>query len=63
MIDPLASNTRAHTFYERVGFQLVGPRTFGEDDCLVYRLDRYAWLRTFILGVGRIRSLSSSLRR
>lgn len=40
VIDPLASNTRAHTFYERLGFQFVGPRWFGEDHCLVYRLDR-----------------------
>jgi len=40
VIDPLASNTRAHTFYERLGFQLVGPQTFGEDDCLVYRMAR-----------------------
>lgn len=40
VIDPLASNTRAHMFYERLGFQLVGPRTFGEDNCLVYRLAR-----------------------
>jgi aminoglycoside 6'-N-acetyltransferase len=43
LIDPLASNTRAHRFYERLGFQSVGPRRFGDDDCLVYRLDRAAW--------------------
>lgn len=40
LIDPLASNPRACRFYERLGFVLVGPRRFGEDDCLVYRLDR-----------------------
>lgn len=43
VIDPLASNTRAHRFYERLGFRLVGPRRFGDDDCLVYRLDRESW--------------------
>lgn len=40
LIDPLASNIRAHRFYERLGFQPVGPRRFGEDECLVFRLDR-----------------------
>jgi len=40
LIDPLASNTRAHRFYERQGFVAVGPRRFGTDDCVVYRLER-----------------------
>jgi aminoglycoside 6'-N-acetyltransferase len=40
LIDPLASNTRAHRFYERLGFQFVENRRFGEDDCRVYRLER-----------------------
>jgi aminoglycoside 6'-N-acetyltransferase len=40
LIDPLASNTRARRFYERLGFVEVGPRRFGTDDCVVYRLDR-----------------------
>lgn len=35
LIDPLASNTRAIKFYERLGFEIVGPRQFGDDDCLV----------------------------
>lgn len=43
LIDPLASNARAIRFYERLGFRLVGPRRFGLDDCLVYRLDRGDW--------------------
>lgn len=43
IIDPLASNVRAHRFYERLGFVLVGPRQFGEDNCIVYRLDRANW--------------------
>lgn len=43
LIDPLASNTRAHRFYERLGFTFVERRRFGDDDCLVYRLDRDRW--------------------
>ncbi|MBK6993836.1 MAG: acetyltransferase [Lewinellaceae bacterium] len=38
MIDPLASNTAAHRFYERLGFEFVERRRFGEDDTFVYRL-------------------------
>ena len=40
LIDPLASNTAAHRFYERLGFRFVERRRFGADDCFVYRLDR-----------------------
>lgn len=40
IIDPLASNTRAIQFYERLGFVAVERRSFGDDDCLVMRLDR-----------------------
>lgn len=40
LIDPLASNTRAHRFYMRQGFLFFERRTFGDDDCFVYRLDR-----------------------
>lgn len=44
LVDPLASNVRAHRFYERLGFRAVGPRRFNdESDCLVYRLDRADW--------------------
>jgi aminoglycoside 6'-N-acetyltransferase len=43
LIDPLASNTRAQRFYERLGFQCIDRRWFGEDDCLVYRLNRASW--------------------
>ncbi len=43
LIDPLAANTRACRFYERLGFRCLGPRRFGGDDCLVYRLERAAW--------------------
>lgn len=40
VIDPLASNTRAHAFYHRLGYVTVDRRLFGEDDCLVLRLER-----------------------
>lgn len=47
VIDPLASNERAHKFYRRLGFKPVGRRTFGDDDCLVHELTREDWLDTF----------------
>jgi aminoglycoside 6'-N-acetyltransferase len=40
VIDPLASNTRSHRFYERLGFRFVENRSFGGDRCAIYRLDR-----------------------
>jgi aminoglycoside 6'-N-acetyltransferase len=46
LIDPLASNTRAIRFYERLGFQFVERRIFGEDDCMVYRITREQWLKS-----------------
>ena len=43
VIDPLVSNTRAHTFYQRLGFVFVERRMFDEDDCLVHKLTREDW--------------------
>jgi aminoglycoside 6'-N-acetyltransferase len=43
LVDPLASNIRAHRFYERLGFKYIARRQFGDDDCLVYRLNRADW--------------------
>jgi len=40
LLDPLASNTAAHRFYERLGFRFVERRMFGADDTFVYRLER-----------------------
>lgn len=40
LADPLDCNTRAHRFYERLGFEYVVQRCFGEDSCFVYRLAR-----------------------
>jgi aminoglycoside 6'-N-acetyltransferase len=47
VIDPLATNVRAHAFYRRLGFVAEGPRTFGEDHCLVHRLSRAVWRAHF----------------
>jgi len=44
VIDPLASNARAHKFYRRMGFKPIGRRSFGRDDCLVHELTRRDWL-------------------
>ena len=43
VIDPLNSNHEALRFYRRLDFAEVGRQMFGEDDCLVMRLDRSAW--------------------
>ena len=44
IIDPLASNTRAHKFYQRLGFVPTHRQVFHEeDDCLVHRLTRQDW--------------------
>jgi aminoglycoside 6'-N-acetyltransferase len=40
LIDPLADNLRAQAFYQRLGFEPIGLRRFGEDLCLVHRLER-----------------------
>lgn len=44
LIDPLVSNVRSIRFYQRLGFAHVGDRSFGDDQCAVYRLDRARWL-------------------
>lgn len=43
LIDPLARNSGAIRFYERLGFEPEGPRRFGEDACLVLKLTRERW--------------------
>lgn len=40
LIDPLADNVRALAFYPRFGFEAVGLRQFGLDECLVHLLSR-----------------------
>lgn len=40
LVDPMDTNVRAHRFYERLGFEYVVCRRFGEDSCFVYRLRR-----------------------
>jgi aminoglycoside 6'-N-acetyltransferase len=47
VIDPLASNVRAHKFYRRLGFKPTGLRKFGDDECLVHELTREGWHTRF----------------
>eukprot|EP00188_Purpureofilum_apyrenoidigerum_P005193 Plantae.Rhodophyta-Purpureofilum_apyrenoidigerum.ctg65386.p1 GENE.Plantae.Rhodophyta-Purpureofilum_apyrenoidigerum.ctg65386~~Plantae.Rhodophyta-Purpureofilum_apyrenoidigerum.ctg65386.p1 ORF type:complete len:176 (-),score=12.90 Plantae.Rhodophyta-Purpureofilum_apyrenoidigerum.ctg65386:78-605(-) len=43
LIDPLASNTKAHRFYERLGFRFVEERNFEGVACYIYELPRDNW--------------------
>ena len=43
LVDPLADNTGARRFYERLGFVFIEQRRFGEDKCAVYRFSRALW--------------------
>ena len=45
LVDPLPTNTRAHRFYERLGFRSQGRRVLDGDDCLVFRITRTDWER------------------
>ena len=47
LIDPLATNTRAIRFYERLGFRFVEQRRFGDDDCFVLSIERSEILARF----------------
>ena len=38
LIDPIATNVRAIAFYERLGFERIGPRELDGELCLVMRL-------------------------
>ncbi|KYG75388.1 GNAT family N-acetyltransferase [Roseivirga echinicomitans] len=40
LIDPLKTNTKAHQFYKRLGFEFVEERAFNETACYVYELSR-----------------------
>ena len=40
LIDPLSSNSKAHRFYERLGFKFIEERTFNGTLCYVYELKR-----------------------
>lgn len=40
LIDPLESNTNAHRFYERIGFEFLERRIFNDTVCYVYELKR-----------------------
>lgn len=43
LVDPLIHNAAAIRFYRRCGFDEIGPRRFGEDECLVLGIDRERW--------------------
>ena len=49
LIDPLASNTKAIRFYERLGFEFVERRLFDEDDCVVYQMQRKVWTQKGVI--------------
>ena len=40
LIDPLKTNVKAHRFYERLGFEYVEERVFGQSVCSIYELKR-----------------------
>ncbi len=40
LLDPLKSNTKAHRFYKRLGFEFVTERNFDGNICHVYKLKR-----------------------
>ncbi len=40
LIDPLKSNTKAHRFYERIGFEFIEQRIFDDVLCYIYELNR-----------------------
>ncbi len=44
LIDPLATNSAACRFYERLGFKQLETRKFGSDNCIIYQLTRSDWL-------------------
>ena len=55
LVDPLLNNTRAHRFYERLGFRFLERRRFGDDECCVYRLERSEYTRAANTSLQRTR--------
>lgn len=45
LIDPLKTNTDAHRFYERLGFEKIGEREFNGAACFVFELKRISVLK------------------
>jgi aminoglycoside 6'-N-acetyltransferase len=45
LIDPLTSNERAIHFYQKLGFEFVAERSFGEDVCSVHCINRTVWAK------------------
>lgn len=46
LIDPYDSNTKAHRFYERIGYEYLDHRHFDDDYCKVYAMTRQRWEAT-----------------
>lgn len=44
IIDPLSTNTKAHRFYERLGFSFVAKANLQGSSCFIYELKRADWL-------------------
>ena len=40
LIDPLKSNSSAHRFYERLGFEFLEQKKFADTECYIYELKR-----------------------
>ncbi len=53
LIDPVQTNERAQNFYRRMGFEVMGPRVFEKDECLVMRIDRRRWIEFNVENSGR----------
>lgn len=43
LIDPLKSNTKAHKFYEKLGFVFTEERKFDNSICYIYELKKVAY--------------------
>jgi aminoglycoside 6'-N-acetyltransferase len=43
LIDPIATNTDAIAFYQKLGFTFLENRRFGADDCAVHHITRTQW--------------------
>lgn len=52
LIDPIKTNTKAHRFYERLGFKFLDERIFEDTLCYVYELKKSVYNNKFISSVS-----------
>lgn len=45
LVDPVPTNTRAHRFYERLGFRFLEQWELDGDKCMVFQITRTEWKR------------------